>query len=364
MTPFMLFAAALNNNKPKLGIFSYRDSVLVKAVFALLNQTSQGGAFFPINDSQKGMSVRSSAVVTAVNICYSIRPDNKLLHTAMLQNTFLLNQYGFEIAQALSHDFESNQTSESVMLSDGKNGDNGALMVLRTMRDDVEYTAVVKGTGQGLGHGHFDKLGLLFYAGDNEVVQDYGSARWVNVEQKQGGRYLPENKTWAKQTVAHNALVVDRTSHFNGNYKTASGESPIPLVFDASNPNFQLCVAKDTSAYPGVSITRYVILINDSALSAPLVIDAVTAQSNTEHTYELPYQFIDGYIDSRPPLRAKNDLEVMGSKAGFEHLFLESQSAIADSSYSFTWFRNKRFYTITSSATPNDTIFYGSDRGQ
>jgi oligo-alginate lyase len=356
MTPFMLFAAALDNNRPKLKIFAHSDSVLVKAVFALLNQTNQNGEFFPINDAQKGMSVRSSSVIAAVNICYSIKPSNRLLQIAQIQQNILLNQYGYGVALDLPKVKESASLAQSVMLTDGAKGDNGALMILRSETRNTEYTAVLKATGQGLGHGHYDKLGLLFYAGDNEVIQDYGSARWVNVEQKQGGRYLPENKSWAKQTIAHNTLVVDRKSHYNGKYKKASLQSPIPVLFDVSDKDFQICVAEDTSAYPGIKFQRYVALVSHDIFRSPVVVDVLTAQSADSHTYELPFQYADGYIHSSPGLKSKNELIVMGDKAGFQHLFLESKSPITNSNYSFTWFRNKSFYTITGTASVNDSL--------
>src|SRR5258708_19581753 len=41
---------------------------------------------------------------------------------------------------------------------------------------------------------------LKFLLQGREIISDYGSARFLNVEQKFGGRYLPENKSFAKQT--------------------------------------------------------------------------------------------------------------------------------------------------------------------
>ena len=61
----------------------------------------------------------------------------------------------------------------------------------------------------GQGHGHFDKLHFIFFDAGNEVVPDYGFSRWINIEPKYGGRYFPENDSYAKQTIAHNTVVVD-----------------------------------------------------------------------------------------------------------------------------------------------------------
>ena len=73
-----------------------------------------------------------------------------------------------------------------------------------------------KYTAHGLSHGHYDKLGIMLYDKGNEILTNYGSVRFIGVEQKYGGRYLPENKTYAGQTIAHNTIVMDETSHFNG----------------------------------------------------------------------------------------------------------------------------------------------------
>ena len=72
-----------------------------------------------------------------------------------------------------------------------------------------ELCLVVKYSAQGMGHGHFDKLSYSLYDETGEIMQDYGAARWVNIDQKGGGRYLVENNTWAKQSIAHNTLVIN-----------------------------------------------------------------------------------------------------------------------------------------------------------
>ncbi|MEZ4765128.1 MAG: heparinase II/III family protein [Calditrichia bacterium] len=68
---------------------------------------------------------------------------------------------------------------------------------------------------QGDGHGHFDKLQFIFYDQHREVVPDYGFSRWINMEPKYGGRYTKENDSFAKQTIAHNTVVVDEKTQHN-----------------------------------------------------------------------------------------------------------------------------------------------------
>ena len=57
LMPFVLFAQAIEKNEPERGIFKYRDGVLLKAVYATVQQ-SYAGRFFPINDAirEKGLN--------------------------------------------------------------------------------------------------------------------------------------------------------------------------------------------------------------------------------------------------------------------------------------------------------------------
>ncbi|WP_158631102.1 alginate lyase family protein [Flammeovirga kamogawensis] len=48
MYPFLIFALALDNAKPDVKIFEYNNEVLIKGVYALLNQTNAKGEFFSI----------------------------------------------------------------------------------------------------------------------------------------------------------------------------------------------------------------------------------------------------------------------------------------------------------------------------
>ena len=49
-----------------------------------------------------------------------------------------------------------------------------------------------------MGHGHFDRLSFTYYDNNKEIIQDYGAARFLNIEPKNGGHYLPENNSFSK----------------------------------------------------------------------------------------------------------------------------------------------------------------------
>ena len=160
MTPFLLFAKALANNRPDLEIYAYRDSILQKAVWALLHQTDAQGQFFPINDAQKGMSWKAREVVAAVDIAYSdFGRDPRLLSIAAEQGRVLLDDNGFAVAQALAQGRAKKFRPSSVAYRDGADGQKGGVAILRAAGTrDGELCLVMKYSAHGMGHGHFDKL--------------------------------------------------------------------------------------------------------------------------------------------------------------------------------------------------------------
>lgn len=354
MLPFMLFAQAIQNKRPDLKIFEYRDGLLVKGVKALLYQTNASGEFFPINDAQKGMSIQAGSVVTALNIAYGVSQDPEFINAARLQNKVLLDQNGFDLANQIEKMRENSFQKSSIELTDGKDGDEGALGILRSGSGQDEFTVIFKYTGQGLGHGHYDKLSYSVYDGDTEVLQDYGAARWVNIDQKAGGRYLPENKTWAKQTIAHNTLVVDKKSHFDGNYDIANLNHSTPIFFNTNNSNAHSAGAREQNAYESVEMQRIMVLWKNKHFDKPVVIDIFEATSDEEHTYDFPYQFA-GQIMSQNFEIVGEYPEVMGDAHGYQHLYAEGQSK-AEETIQMNWFKDNKFYTLTSESQIGDDL--------
>jgi len=180
MYPFLVFAEGLHNVKPELKIFDYKDGVLLKSINALLNLTDADGDFFPLNDGQKGMSYYNSALVTAVNVSYHFgKQDSGLLAIAKEQNKVLLDDSGLAVALGIKNGNEKPFDKKSINLSDGPKGKQGGVGILRN--EGIEL--VFKYASQGSSHGHYDKLSYSLYEKGQEVIQDYGLARFVNIEQ-------------------------------------------------------------------------------------------------------------------------------------------------------------------------------------
>ena len=268
MTPFLLFAKSLANNQPDLKIYDYRNGILEKSIYSLLYETDAQGRFFPINDSQKGMSWNSREVVAAVDIAYlDFGNDPMLLSIAEKQGKVTLDPAGFKTAADIEKGLTKSFKHKSIAYSDGADGKHGGLGILRADNANGEEICVVaKYAAHGMGHGHFDKLSYSLYDEGGEVIQDYGAARWVNIDQKGGGRYLKENQTFAKQTIGHNTLVINETSHYEGKVKEAEAHHPDQYFFDVKNPNVQAVSAKETHAYADAKMHRTLILLKDENL--------------------------------------------------------------------------------------------------
>ena len=354
--PFMVFAASLQNARPDLGIFNYRDGILNKALFALLNLTDSDGEFYPINDGQKGMSYQSRELVSAVDIVYHFagkRPE--LLAVAQEQNTVMLNPAGLSVAQDLKNDLRQDFNKKSTLLTDGPNGQQGGIGILR-MNASPEINVVLKYSSQGMGHGHFDKLSFSMYDDGNEVIQDYGMARFVNIEQKNGGGYLKENKTFAKQTIAHNTLVVNERSNYDAKVKVGSKTSPFGHFFDSSSSEIQIVSAKDTSAYQGVLMIRTMAVINNESFKRPLVLDVFKVSSNQRNQYDLPLYYHGQLISTDFEFTTETELNTLGTGFGYQHLWKEAEGVAEKENIKFDWMNNGVFYSMTSVVDTDDQL--------
>lgn len=348
LAPFVLFASAIERNEPQRGIFKRRGGVLLKAVDALV-QSSYAGYFFPINDAILDKGLDTPELVAGVAIAYAQDGDARLLSIAQRQGRTVLSPEGLKVAEALAAGKAKPYAFRTTMLRDGPDGDRGALAILRSggahANDAHGQALVMKNTSQGMGHGHFDKLGWLFYDNGQRVVTDYGAARFLNVEAKSGGVYLPENESWAKQTIAHNALVVDGRSHFDGDWKRGERYAPSQLLFDEGE-GVRISSARMRDAYPSVAFTRTLALLEHPDLALPVAVDLLRVEGGAPARYDLPLHYsgqimtvgfeTKRHVGMRP---------VLGEANGYQHLWVDADSESAAETRSLSWLLDGRFYT-------------------
>lgn len=353
MYPFLIFALALEHQKSDLQIFEYREGVLLKAVEALLQQTDADGEFFPLNDAQKGMSYFSRELQLSLALGYTYGGKNEgLLALIQKQNRVPLIYSGWIAAKDIEKGKGKPFNKKSIYLSDGPNGENGGIGILRNQNLEL----IMKFTQHGMGHGHFDRLSYSLNIEGDEILQDYGAARYVNIHQKDGGGYLKENKTWAKQTIAHNTVVIDGQSQFNGKVKKADAIAPDEFIFSTENRKVQVVSAKEKNAYNGVEMHRTLALIEDESFENPLVLDIYVVKADTTHTIELPFHYKGQFMSSSVALERYTTLEALGITSGYQHLWKVAEGKADANFEQVNWFDKTRFYTLSMTTSQNDKL--------
>ncbi|MBS1567542.1 MAG: alginate lyase family protein [Bacteroidetes bacterium] len=357
LLPFYVFANALNNARPALKIFQHRDAILKKALQAGLQQTNTDGIFFPLNDALKEKDFTTGEMVTAIDIAWKVYgADSGLLAVAARQHRVALDKGGMAIAAALASAKQvGNFPYRSVEYTDGAHGDEGGISLLRAGEGKNNTTLIFKYTAQGLSHGHFDKLGFMLYDKGQEIFQDYGSARFVNIEAKDGGRYLTENKAYAVQTIAHNTLVADETSHFNGSVKESEKYHPVKLFSHTGKGIVQVVSARDEHAYRDIRMDRTLFLLQWPVEERKYIVDFFSAASPSQHQYDLPFQYSGQIMNTSFPYKAFTDSQrPLGSKNGYQFLWKEAEANADAGMTQFTFLHDRTFYSI-SSLVPDST---------
>lgn len=344
LQPFVLFAVAIEVNDPQRGIFRYRDGIVLKAVRASIQLTYKG-YFFPVNDAMPDKSLRTEELYQGVAIAYAATRDPGLLSIAAWQGRTVLSPGGLMVARDLVAGKAKPLAFASALFRDGPEGKDGALAVLRSGPEEDAQVLVAKNTAQGMGHGHFDRLNWLLYDNGNAVVTDYGAARFLNIEAKSGGRYLPENDSWAQQTVAHNTLVVDETSQFQAREKLGEAVAPAQLAFHGEGPT-QWSIAEVKGAWPDVSFRRVLVTLRVDGLASPLVLDVLRADGSKRHRYDLPLHFNGQIIDTGFPLRSNlAERPVLGKDFGYQHIWVDGAGTPDTENARVTWMNDGRFYS-------------------
>lgn len=346
LLPFIVFARAVEENDPHRKIFEYRNGILEKAVYTAL-QLSYNKFFFPINDALTDKGIDTREMVYGVDIIYALNNDPQLLAIADLQQEILLTGDGLKVAAGIASNETQPFSFSNLLLSDGSEGDQGALAIIRSGAKVGDQALVLKNTSQGMGHGHFDKLNWLFYDNGLEVVTDYGAARYLNIESKYGGHYLPENKSWAKQTVAHNTVVVDETSHFNGKLKQAVDKSPQQLIFSEQG-NVTFSSAKMDNVNKGVDLVRSVASLTLDDFEHPVVVDVLKVSSERRHQYDLPLYYRGQIVNHNFSVAANTDsLSPLGKRNGYQHLWNKAVATPGAGMAQLTWLLADRFYSYS-----------------
>lgn len=358
MLPFVLFARFIEANQPELHIFQYRDGVLLKAIRTAI-QTTYDGYFFPLNDAMPDKSLRTDELYQSVAIGYRATRDPALLSIAEWQGRTTLTPDGLAVARDLAGGKARPFPFASQFLRDGPTGELGGLAIMRSGPGDKDQVLVAKNSAMGMGHGHFDKLSWILYDAGHPIVTDYGAARFLNVESKDGGRYLKENESWAKQTVAHNTLVVNETSNFGGKWKVGDKLAPKQL-FWSSDARATVSTAEMTGAWPGVRYRRTLVQLPVAGSESPLIVDLLDVAGDKPATYDLPLHYAGQITDISFPLQSNvAERPVLGKANGYQHIWVDATGTPGADGGAVTWINDSRFYTYRMLAPAGASVILG-----
>lgn len=359
LLPFYLFAGSLSHARPDLKIFSYRSQILKKALESALQLTNTDGTFLPFNDALKEKDYTTNEMVTALDIAWEAYGQSPgWLAVARRQGKVVLNRGGLALAKTLATSSETVFPYRTAEYTDGDDGKQGGISLLRSGSGKTLTTLGFKYATHGLSHGHYDQLGLFLFDGGREILSDYGSVRFINIEQKWGGRYLPENKSYAAQTVAHNTVVVDEGSQFGGREEAAEKNPGEKLFSDLSRHGVQVVSARQRNAYPGVVLERTVFLLNLPGLAKPLTVDLFRVNADAAHRYDLPFPYNGQLISTSFAYKpAVSTLQALGSRNGYQFLWKEAEAKVRDTLAQLTFLNDRTFYTVSSLVTDSAQLF-------
>ncbi|WP_261818100.1 heparinase II/III-family protein [Vibrio gallicus] len=362
--PLVLLAEIIHRHMPEVDIYSYKEGVVGNTVQALLASAYPNGVFPAMNDASQSMSIADMGVQVAVSIYgahYEL--DDNILGMAKIQDSVWMHPCGLKLSQAYEKASQERKIGlpnwPSMELNEGPDGDQGAQGFIRVQDNSGDVSQLVMNYGMhGMGHGHFDTLGISYFNRGQEVLREYGFARWVNVEPKFGGRYLAENPSYARQTIAHNSITIDETCQNYFDVERADSVSGTPHFFQVDDDALKGMSAFANQHYDGFDLQRSVFLLTLAELEAPLLIDLYRIKGEGEHQYDYSHQYQGQIIRTNFEYESYTELNTLGSDAGYQHLWKVASGEVSDTAL-VSWLQNNTYYTWlgTSSNDNGEVIF-------
>nr|AKH41066.1 oligoalginate lyase [Vibrio sp. W13] len=359
--PTCVFAEVVHRHMPEVDIYNYKDKVIGNTVQAMLATAYPNGEFPALNDASRTMSITDMGVQVAVSV-YSKHygMDDNILGMAKIQNAVWMHPCGLELSQAYDKAIADREIGmpfwPSVELNEGPTGNNGAQGFIRMQDKTGDVSQLVMNYGQhGMGHGNFDTLGITFFNRGQEVLREYGFCRWVNVEPKFGGRYLDENKSYARQTIAHNAVTIDEQCQNGFDVDRADSVHGLPHFFKVEGTEINGMSAFANDHYPNTEMQRSVFMLNLDELEAPLLLDLYRIEGEGGHQYDYSHQYDGQIVRTNFDYQSFGELNTLGDDFGYQHLWKVASGKVQDTAL-VSWLQNNTYYTwlgTSSSAKQN-----------
>ncbi|WP_070971269.1 heparinase II/III domain-containing protein [Vibrio sonorensis] len=368
LRPIYLFAEAIQRRQPDLNIYEFNNSVIKTTSYAVFSTAFPDGTLPALNDSSKTISINDEGVIMATSVCFQRYEQNDtLLAMAEHQQDVWVHASGKTLSDAVAIATDIKPFNwGSLFVTDGPEGEKGGVGILRHRDKLNDDTMALLWFGQhgsdhqyhsALDHGHYDGLHLSVFNRGQEVLHDYGFGRWVNVEPKFGGRYIPENKTYCKQTVAHNTVTVDQKTQNNFDTTLAESKFGSKHFFETEDKALQGMSGRISGYYSGVDMQRSILLADLEELEKPLVVDIYRIESQEEHQYDLPVHYCGQIIRTDFEYEVADTLRPLGTDNGYQHLWNVAQGKVATSSL-VSWLQGNSYYSLVSSAVKDSQVIF------
>ncbi|PMO38762.1 chondroitin lyase [Vibrio sp. 10N.222.52.B12] len=359
--PTCVFAEVVHRHMPEVDIYNYKNKVIGNTVQAMLATAYPNGEFPALNDASRTMSITDMGVQVAVSVYskhYGL--DDNILGMAKIQNAVWMHPCGLELSQAYDKAIADREIGmpfwPSVELNEGPTGNNGAQGFIRMQDKTGDVSQLVMNYGQhGMGHGNFDTLGITFFNRGQEVLREYGFCRWVNVEPKFGGRYLDENKSYARQTIAHNAVTIDEQCQNGFDVDRADSVHGLPHFFKVEGTEINGMSAFANDHYPNTDMQRSVFMLSLDELEAPLLLDLYRIEGEGEHQYDYSHQYDGQIVRTNFDYQSFGELNTLGDDFGYQHLWKVASGKVQDTAL-VSWLQNNTYYTWLGTSSSAKTI--------
>ena len=368
LRPIYLFAESIERRQPELGIYEFNDSVIKTTSYSVFKTAFPDGSLPALNDSSKTISINDEGVIMATSVCFHrYEQTETLLGMANHQQDVWVHISGKTLSDAVE---KADQIKPfnwgSIFVTDGPKGEKGGVSILRHRDQQDDDTMALIWFGQhgsdhqyhaALDHGHYDGLHLSVFNRGHEVLHDYGFGRWVNVEPKFGGRYIPENKSYCKQTVAHNTVTVDQKTQNKFNTALAETKFGQNHFFSAEDHNLQAMSGTISEYYDGIDMQRTVILADLEEFEKPLVIDVYRMTADAEHQYDLPVHHSGQIMRTDFDYKMASKLKPLGEDNGYQHLWNVASGKVENGSL-VSWLHDTSYYSLVSSAVAGSEVIF------
>lgn len=180
----------------------------------------------------------------------------------------------------------------TALSTQSENLSDAGLVVLRSGQGPNAVAVFMDYGPHGGGHGHYDKLNMMLFANGREWLLDPGRIGYSH----------KEYQTWAKETVAHNTVVLDGRSQ-----QAATGQ------LTHMSPGLDNCEANAGEAYPDAKVDRFLRIAKN------VLVDIVTVKAPPGTQVDLVAHAIVSTIRPVGDLGPGTPF-VPGTANGYQHL--------------------------------------------